>query len=81
MPKREIEILRTVTITREESVIIVVDVPKRVLKDEEVFEWADVELKKEGTALRTLADAADWDLNDEDESEEIDEINDLGPAD
>lgn len=33
MPKVEIEILRTVTITREESAVIELDVPKRVLDE------------------------------------------------
>lgn len=81
MPKVEIEIMRTVTVTREESVVIELDVPKRVLDDEEVDSWVDnlmdrdddkALIGREKANYQAVKDA-EWDVNDEDESIQYDE--------
>lgn len=78
MPKVEIEIMRTVTITREESATVELDVPKQVLADEEVLSWVDEIMDKDddGTlsakdkALYLAINSAEWEASDEDESVE-----------
>ncbi len=60
MPKAEIEILRTVTVARDESVMVEADVPQNVLDDpDELFDWVEAELNKEFSPLRTAADEYD----------------------
>jgi hypothetical protein len=84
MPKIEVEILRTVTITREESATVELNVPKSVIDDGEELDWIDQIMEKrseerkagEKAVVKALADA-DWDVNDEDESTEYDEANNL----
>ncbi len=81
MPKVEIEILRTVTITREESAVVELNVPKRVLDDEEVLSWVDEIMDKDDDGTLTATDkavyetvtTAEWDPSDEDESIEYNE--------
>lgn len=80
MPKVEIEILRTVTITRDESVTVEVNIPQRILDNEydnpgELYDWVERELGKESSALRTATDAAGWDHTGTDEDTEYDEVN------
>jgi len=76
MPKVEIEILRTVRITRKESAVVELDVPKQVLDDEEVLGWVDEIMEKDDDGTLTATDravyeavtGAEWDASDEDES-------------
>lgn len=82
MPKVELEIMRTVTVTREESVIVEVDVPKRVLADGDETCWVIEQLDKNITPkdksvlLKAIGEMS-WDVNDEDESFEIDDVTNL----
>lgn len=80
MPKVDIEIIRTLTITREESVSVELDVPKRILDEEEVVSWIDEIMEKgedsltdEEKAVRKELTEADWDVTDEDEAAEYNE--------
>ncbi len=85
MPEIEIEIQRTVTITREESVVVTVDVPTRVTDNEEVLDWVDDIMEKsvesmtakEKAVYETVTGAA-WDPSDEDETIEYHEANVTG---
>ena len=80
MPKVNIEILRTVEITRDERIEVEVDVPAHLLGDDAEFDalenWADVELKKTDSEL-TQACVGNWDTDDESESVEINEVINL----
>lgn len=77
MAKAEIEIRRTVTITREESARVTVDVPQDILDDPDgdfgLHDWAEAELKITSSEL-AKATLSNWDHVDEDESSEIDEV-------
>lgn len=78
MPKVEVEIMRTVTITREESAVVELEVPKRVLADEEVDSWLAEVMDKDDDGTLTANDravyeavnGADWDASDEGETAE-----------
>lgn len=80
MPKVNIEILRTVEITRDERVEVEVEVPAHLLGDDAAFDaletWADEELKKEDSEL-TRATTGNWDTDDESESVTINEVVNL----
>lgn len=84
MPKIEVEILRTVTITREENVTLELNVPKTVIDDGGELDWVDQVMEKqlhdmtptEKAAHRALT-AAEWDIADEDHSVQYDEANNL----
>lgn len=84
MPKIEVEILRTVTITREENTTLELNVPKSFIDDGEELDWIDQVMEKalqdmtpmEKAAHRALT-TAEWDVADEDESIEYDEANNL----
>lgn len=79
MPKTQIEILRTVTITRDESVEVEVNVPQDVLDDPDgLCDWTEQQLKRESSELFKAVHDTGWDVADEDESEEIQEVNDFG---
>lgn len=73
MPKVEVEILRTVTITRDESCVVELDIPKSVLKDGREADWVaeqgDIE---DSPVARALGDA-EWDAT-EDEDVEYDSV-------
>lgn len=78
MPKVEIEILRTVTNTREENAVVELDVPKRVLDDGDVVSWLDEILEKESLtpkekAVYEAVTSAEWDPSNEDEEIEYNE--------
>lgn len=77
MPKAEVEILRTVTITREESLVIELNIPKAVLEDGEELDWIDQQLEEWETATAKALKAAAWDVTDEDESHEYNEATNL----
>lgn len=79
MPKIEVEIFRTVTVTREESLIIELNIPKAVLEDGEELDWIEQQLEDQEseTATAKALKAADWDVSDEDESIEYNEAHDL----
>ena len=81
MAKVEIEIVRTVEITREEKVVLELDVPKDILDDPDgdfgLLDWVDTQMKITGSAARNAGDAAGWDIEDEDESIEYSEANNL----
>ena len=84
MPKVQVEILRTVTVTREESAIVELNVPKSVIDDCGELDWIDQIMEKrpedrtggEKSVAKALTDA-DWDVSDEDESTEYNEATDL----
>jgi hypothetical protein len=81
MPKTEIEILRTVNVRREESITVTVDAPQYVLDDvDELHDWAEKQLENRDSELAKACEN-NWDVQDEDESVEIDEVLDHGPAD
>lgn len=80
MPKVEVEILRTVTITREENVTVELNVPQQVLNDGDVVGWVDRltegsedKLSAKDKALRAAITGAEWEVSDEDESIEYNE--------
>lgn len=79
MPKVNIEILRTVEVTRDERVEVEVEVPARLLGDDAAFDalenWVDEELKKDGELLR--ATTGNWETDDETESFTINEVTNL----
>lgn len=84
MPKVQVEILRTVNVTRSESVVVELPVPKRVLDDCDVVTWVDQIMEKDEDAMTAqekkvyeAVDGADWEVSDEDESVEYDEAYDL----
>ncbi len=77
MPKVNVEILRTVTITREENVVVELVVPKRVLDDEDVISWVDEQVEAQNATVTELLDKAEWDVADEDESIEYNEATAL----
>ena len=84
MPKIEVEILRTVTVTREENVIAELDVPKRVLDDGDVVGWIDEIMEKnyesmspKEKAVHAEITCAEWDVADEDESVEYNEATEI----
>lgn len=78
MPQAEIQIRRTVTITREEDVTVNVDIPQNILDDPDadfaVDDWVEGQLKIHNSAL-SAAVLGNWDLTDEYEDYEIDEVN------
>lgn len=80
MPKVNIEILRTVEVTRDERIEVEVEVPAHLLGDNAAFDalesWVDEELKKEDSEL-TRATAGNWETDDETESVEINEVTNL----
>ncbi len=84
MPSIEVEILRTVTVTREENTTVELNVPKTVIDDGEELDWIDQVMEKdlrdmtpmEKAAHRALT-GAEWDIADEDESVQYDEVNNL----
>lgn len=41
MPKVEVEIMRTRTVTIEESAIVELNVPSHVIRNDEVLDWVD----------------------------------------
>lgn len=81
VPKVEVEILRTVTVTRSESAIVELGVPKSVLDNADVTSWVDEVMGKSDDGTMTIkekavyeaVDGAEWYVNDEDESIEYDE--------
>lgn len=80
MPKVELEILRTVTITREESIIVEVDVPAEELgEDGDLLGWVDQQMDTTVTEvsdsiLRAAIGEELWAVNDEDETYEYDDV-------
>lgn len=84
MPKVEIEILRTVTVTRDENAVVELDVPKRVLDDGDVVSWLDEIMEKDADSLTPKEKAvyeavtgAEWDVADEQEEIVYNEANDI----
>lgn len=92
MPKVEIEIMRTVTVTREESVVVELDVPQSVLDGEHegveigVVDWVDgimakcevtASLTDEDRAVRKALDTAAWDVTDNHEYVEYNDAYEL----
>lgn len=80
MPVVELEILRTVTITREESIIVEVDVPAEELgEDGDLLGWVDQQMDTTVTevsdsVLRAAIGEELWAVNDEDETYEYDDV-------
>lgn len=82
MPKVNIEILRTVTVTRDENAVVELDVPKHILDDEEVLSWVDEIIDKENDgrsltakekAVHAAVTGADWEVADENDETEYNE--------
>lgn len=77
MPKVNLEILRTMEITREERIEVEVDVPDRVLGDPvELHEWVEEQLDKVDSDL-TQACVGNWEVADETENPSIDQVINL----
>lgn len=80
MPKVNLEILRTVEISRDERIEVEVEVPEHLLgEDADLYaleNWVEEELKKTGSDL-TQACVGNWDLDDETETVEINEVTNL----
>lgn len=77
MSKVNLEILRTMEITREERIEVEVDVPDRVLGDPvELHEWVEAQLDKTDSAL-TQACVGNWEVSDETENPSIDQVINL----
>lgn len=72
-----IEIKRTVTITREESIEVDVDIPDHILDDEadpdELADWVGAQMKIDDSQL-SQATKASWDVLDEDPDYEIEDV-------
>ena len=79
MPRTEIEIFRTVTVRREEKVAVAVKVPQHILDNDVLHEWVEEQFKNPDSELSKECQAS-WDVQDEDETVEIEEVVDLGPA-
>lgn len=78
MPKIELEILRRVETTRDESVVVEVNVPKSVVDDlDDLHDWVKTQLDSGISPLTHAVRAEGWTTNDEDETVEIDEVNNL----
>ena len=81
MAKVEIEIFRTVEITREEKVVLELDVPQDILDDPHgdfgLLDWVDGQMKITGSAACTAGDDAAWDIEDESVSIEYSEASNL----
>lgn len=81
MPKVEIEIMRTVVITREEGAMVELDVPQAVLDDNDVLSWVAEIMDKDDDGTLTEQDrevyeavtGAEWDVSDEGETAEYDD--------
>lgn len=77
MPQAEIEIRRTVTITREESVTVNVDIPQHILDDPDddfaLDDWVEGQLKIPNSDL-SEAVQGNWDQGGDDDDYEIDEV-------
>jgi hypothetical protein len=76
MPKVEIEVRRTVETTREESIIVEVDVPSHILDladDEELHDWV-VQQSKYKSSEVTRAFTGAWDVLDNRDDVTYDEV-------
>jgi len=76
-----IEILRTVEVTRDERIEVEVDVPAHLLAEDAEFDalenWVDAELKKADSEL-TRACVGNWETDNEDpENVTINEVTNL----
>lgn len=81
MAKVNLEILRTLEITREERVEVDVDVPADILADPiKLDEWVEEQLDDAESEL-SQASVRNWEGSDEREDTTIDEVNVLGDAD
>lgn len=70
--KIEVEILRTVTITRDEAAVVEVDIPKSI-PEEEREDWILDQLSE---GHLKIGDER-FDVNDEQESTEYQEVNEV----
>ncbi len=79
MPEIEVEIFRTVEITRDESCTVTVDVPQRVIDEDELHYW--IVEKLEAVAPNDVKKAVNntgWEVDDEDEPViEYTEVHDI----
>lgn len=73
----QIEIKRTVTVTREETVTVDVDVPQSILDNPDdhfgVDDWVEAQLKIPNSDL-SEAVQGNWDQDIDDEDYDIDEV-------
>lgn len=82
MTRTELEILGTKTVTTEERITVVVDVPQDVLDSGDLHEWAEKQLEDPATELSKEVNNDDnIEVDDETEGYEINEVTDLGPQD
>ena len=82
MPRIELEIMGTKTVSTDERITVVVDVPQDVLDDPFALrEWVDKQLQDASTELSKEVNKDDnIEVADETEDYEVTEVNDLGPA-
>ena len=76
MPKIEVEIQRTVTVTREESATIELDVPQHIL-DGDLHDWFERRNGVATSAVHRAVAEVEWEVHDEDETIEYDSVTDL----
>lgn len=77
MPKVNLEILRTVEITRDERIEVEVEVPASILADpDKLHEWVEEQLDKTDSDL-TQASVNNWEVVDETENPSIDQVINL----
>lgn len=84
MPRTEIEFLSTKTVTVDERITVVVDVPQHVLDKDQValHQWVEEQFMNSDTELsREANEEANVTVEDESEDYEINEVSDLGPHD
>lgn len=71
MPKVEVEIMRTRTVTYEEEGIVQLDIPQQVIDDDTVYEWVEdlysthENRQKHEQVIRAIDDALDPQSEDE----------------
>jgi hypothetical protein len=81
MPKVNLEILRTVEITRDERIEVEVDVPGYILADSDaLYDWVEAGLEKTDSEL-TQATVGNWEIADESENISYDEVTRLDDND
>ncbi|MER6605665.1 hypothetical protein ABT282_07065 [Streptomyces sp. NPDC000927] len=70
MPKVEVEIMRTRRVTIDESAVVELDVPQKVIDDDSVLEWVEEKFEqgnhgKNAAFLKVVNDAMDHNSEDE----------------
>lgn len=82
MPRTEIEIMGETTITREERINVVVDVPQDILDEGDLHNWVTTQLQNGDSELsKEVNNDVNVTVEDESEGFDITSVDDLGPHD